>query len=90
MAEEVATTGGWLVYGSRGWIGGKICDILREQGQTLNVGQARIERMTEVEAELDKYKPEFVINAAGTTGRPNVDWCEDHQPETIRLVFVLN
>lgn len=24
-----------------------------------------------------------VINCAGKTGRPNVDWCEDHKIETI-------
>jgi len=33
-----------------------------------------------------------VLNAAGVTGRPNVDWCEDHRPETIRanVVGLLN
>jgi dTDP-4-dehydrorhamnose reductase len=25
-----------------------------------------------------------VINCAGKTGRPNIDWCEDHKPETLR------
>ena len=24
-------------------------------------------------------KPTHVLNAAGLTGRPNVDWCEDHK-----------
>lgn len=37
-----------------------------------------------VNAELDKYKPTHVLNAAGSTGRPNVDWCEDHKEDTIR------
>lgn len=27
---------------------------------------------------------DIVINAAGKTGRPNVDWCETHQAETFR------
>ncbi len=35
-------------------------------------------------AELEKVKPTHVLNAAGSTGRPNVDWCEDHKEETIR------
>jgi dTDP-4-dehydrorhamnose reductase len=26
-----------------------------------------------------------VLNAAGLTGRPNVDWCESHKQETIRV-----
>jgi 3,5-epimerase/4-reductase len=31
-----------------------------------------------------QFKPTHVLNAAGVTGRPNVDWCEDHKIETIR------
>lgn len=31
---------------------------------------------------LDEHRPDAVINAAGRTGRPNVDWCETHQTET--------
>lgn len=26
-----------------------------------------------------QVKPTHVLNAAGLTGRPNVDWCEDHK-----------
>lgn len=33
---------------------------------------------------LSQFKPTHVLNAAGVTGRPNVDWCEDHKIETIR------
>lgn len=35
-------------------------------------------------AELDRVQPTHVLNAAGSTGRPNVDWCEDHKEETMR------
>jgi dTDP-4-dehydrorhamnose reductase len=31
-----------------------------------------------------QHKPKVVINAAGKTGKPNVDWCETHQAETSR------
>ncbi|CAM9157225.1 unnamed protein product, partial [Laminaria digitata] len=34
--------------------------------------------------EIESIKPTHVLNAAGVTGRPNVDWCESHRPETIR------
>lgn len=33
---------------------------------------------------LEAYHPDAVINCAGKTGRPNVDWCETHQEETYR------
>ena len=32
---------------------------------------------------LEKVKPTHVINCAGKTGRPNIDWCEDHKMETM-------
>ncbi|HEY3821717.1 MAG TPA: sugar nucleotide-binding protein [Polyangiaceae bacterium] len=35
-------------------------------------------------AALREARPEAVVNAAGKTGRPNVDWCESHQTETYR------
>lgn len=37
----------------------------------------------DVSAFLDAEKPDVVINCAGKTGRPNVDWCEDHKSETL-------
>lgn len=33
---------------------------------------------------LRAEQPWCVVNAAGKTGRPNVDWCETHQAETTR------
>lgn len=31
---------------------------------------------------LEKYPGHILINCAGKTGRPNIDWCEDHKGET--------
>lgn len=38
---------------------------------------------------INKYHPDVVINCIGKTGKPNVDWCETHQDETVEanLVF---
>uniref|UniRef100_A0A6N2NJY1 NAD-dependent epimerase/dehydratase domain-containing protein n=1 Tax=Salix viminalis TaxID=40686 RepID=A0A6N2NJY1_SALVM len=33
---------------------------------------------------FEYVNPTHVFNAAGVTGRPNVDWCESHKVETIR------
>ena len=38
-----------------------------------------------VAAELSRVRPSSVINAAGKTGKPNVDWCESHPLETARV-----
>lgn len=32
---------------------------------------------------LEQYQPDAVLNATGVRGKPNVDWCETHQLETI-------
>jgi 3,5-epimerase/4-reductase len=31
---------------------------------------------------MGAHRPQVVINTAGKTGKPNVDWCETHQRET--------
>jgi len=46
--------------------------------------ESRLENREEVEKELDDIMPSHVLMAAGITGRPNIDWCEDNKPETIR------
>lgn len=74
----------YLVYGSTGWVGQKICQLLDEKGHYYHTGIARLEDRTTLEAELQVANPTCVINCAGVVGKPNVDWCEDHQPETIR------
>ncbi len=44
---------------------------------------ARVNSKQDVLDMLEKHQPDAVLNAAGVKGKPNVDWCEDHQIETI-------
>ena len=75
----------YLVFGGKtGWIGKQIVDLLTDQGKTFYIAESRTENRQNVTLEIEKYNPTHVINAAGVTGRPNVDWCEDHRQETIR------
>ena len=85
IAHNQFEKGGYLVYGKTGWIGGKLIRLLTKAGETIHLGTARLENREDLQREIDATKPEFVLNAAGVTGRPNVDWCEDHRPETIRV-----
>ncbi|MCD4760540.1 sugar nucleotide-binding protein [bacterium] len=43
-----------------------------------------VETVADVEELIDTYKPDAILNAAGVVGKPNVDWCETHQIETIK------
>ncbi len=40
---------------------------------------------TSVRDALREHRPDAVVNAAGKTGRPNVDWCESHPVETYKV-----
>ena len=74
----------YLVYGRTGWIGGMIGALLAERGAEWEYGTARLEDRASVIADFERVCPTHVINAAGVTGRPNVDWCETHRAETVR------
>lgn len=75
----------FLVFGGeKGWIGQMIVKLLKEQGKEVHVAHSRLENREDVEKEIKKYNPKYIMNCAGVTGRPNVDWCEDHKQETIR------
>lgn len=54
------------------------------EGSDLVLGKARLQNRESIEKEIEEVKPTHILNCAGVTGRPNVDWCEDHQAETIR------
>ena len=74
----------YLLYGSTGWIGGMLINLLADSGKTVIFGKARLENRQDIEKEINQYQPTRILNCAGVTGRPNVDWCEDHKQETIR------
>eukprot|EP01025_Chloroclados_australasicus_P004563 TRINITY_DN1115_c0_g1_i2.p1 TRINITY_DN1115_c0_g1~~TRINITY_DN1115_c0_g1_i2.p1 ORF type:complete len:352 (-),score=29.13 TRINITY_DN1115_c0_g1_i2:284-1339(-) len=82
----------FLVFGKSGWIGGLVGDYLKEKGYKFEYANCRMENREAVQAEIDRVKPTNVLSAAGVTGRPNVDWCEDHKIETIRanVIGILN
>ncbi len=69
-----------LIFGGTGYLGGKLKEIYPD-AHTPNVD---IADPVSVRAVFDDVKPDIVINAAGKTGKPNVDWCEDHKEETLR------
>ena len=57
--------------------------FLKVFGVEAEISPLRLEDFSAVKAELELKKPDVVVNCAGKTGRPNVDWCEDHKMETL-------
>lgn len=68
-----------LIFG-QGYVAHKFQDSF---GPEVEISTVRIEDYSVVKAELEAKKPDVVVNCAGKTGRPNVDWCEDHKMETL-------
>lgn len=91
-----------LVYGASGWVGSQIVKLLQADiyfnGLEIVECSARIEYLSQVEEEFTRHHQPpnsqvvRVINCAGKTGRPNVDWCESHKDETLQgnLIGSLN
>lgn len=73
----------FLITGPRGYLGQHFQQFLSNQGETVIPSQADIGDLKAVLNELNEHKPDVIINCAGKTGRPNVDWCETHQAETL-------
>lgn len=74
----------FLIWGGEGWVAGHLKELLQQQNEKVFTTTVRMENREAVIAELDRVKPTHVLNCAGCTGRPNVDWCEDNKEQVIR------
>lgn len=75
-----------LLLGASGYIGEAFAIELRRRKKdflALARKQSDYTRFDVLLEYLKSKKPEFVINAAGYTGKPNVDACEDHKADTL-------
>jgi len=75
--SKISNSKSFLIYGSSGWIGSLLRNILKTQGFKIHLGKSRLQNLQELEHEISSIKPDHILCAAGVTGRPNVDWCED-------------
>ena len=76
-----------LLLGGTGYIGEAFVRELKQRGQdfiSLSRMQVDYTRFDVLLNFLRERKPEFVVNAAGYTGKPNVDACELHQADTLQ------
>lgn len=69
----------YLILGRNGWLAQKFNQYIEDSYNS----EVDILDLPALRRELDEKRPEVVINAAGITGRPNIDWCEEHKAETV-------
>mmetsp|Transcript_48465 Transcript_48465/g.85471 ORF Transcript_48465/g.85471 Transcript_48465/m.85471 type:complete len:700 (-) Transcript_48465:15-2114(-) len=74
----------FLVFGKSGWLGGMCGRILEAKSIDYQYAKCRMQEREKVKRELLSSGCTHVLNCAGVTGRPNVDWCETHKKETVR------
>lgn len=67
-----------LIFG-QGYFGKKFHEHFRDS----ILSGVRIKTKEDVLQEIKRFNPDVVINCAGKTGNPNIDWCEDHKMESI-------
>lgn len=75
-----------LLLGASGYIGSAFAQCLTDRGSEFTAVSRKDVDYTRFPALLElfkKTKPQFVINAAGYTGKPNVDACETARADTL-------
>ena len=75
-----------ILLGATGYIGSAFAEVLEQKGCVYTaLSRAKLDytRFSVLTEFLRQHKPTFLINAAGVTGKPNVDACEVARTETL-------
>lgn len=77
-----------MIYllGGSGYVGQAYQALLKKKGiayRNLRRSEVDYTNVAVLAAELKRDRPEFLINSAGYTGKPNVDACEVHKDECL-------
>ena len=81
-----------LLLGGRGFVGTAFAKALENRSLPFAVVSRRqcdYTRRDQLIELIDQTKASFLVNAAGYTGKPNVDACEHHKAECLQGNAVL-
>lgn len=76
-----------VILGATGWVGQTFIEILKRRGTphvAISRHQVDYQKFPVLLDFLRKQKPEFLVNVAGYTGKPNVDACETARADTLQ------
>jgi dTDP-4-dehydrorhamnose 3,5-epimerase len=79
----------YIVLGGDGFLGSNICKILEKQKKNYIKLNTRFECIEIISTLFQLYKPKYVINAAGISGKPTVAWCENNKELTLKVNYHL-
>jgi dTDP-4-dehydrorhamnose 3,5-epimerase-like enzyme/dTDP-4-dehydrorhamnose reductase len=78
----------YLVLGASGFLGKRCVEALRAAGKTVFESRARLADTGAIRQQVAKSRTKYVICAAGISGRPTIDWCDDHEQETFETNYL--
>jgi dTDP-4-dehydrorhamnose 3,5-epimerase-like enzyme/dTDP-4-dehydrorhamnose reductase len=73
----------YIIFGGNGYIGSNIIYYLKKFNKNYIKCNLRLDNIYEIEKYINFYQPQYIINCAGLTGKPNIFWCNEHKIETI-------
>lgn len=76
-----------LILGSTGYVAGAFAKLLKKNDQAfklLSRNDLDYTQPAQLDAFLSQHKPDFIINCAGYTGKPNVDACESDKANCLQ------
>ncbi len=75
------------IFGATGYLGSHFVTYFKQKNWEVFTDRVDIRDLSLIEKALDKTTPDVVLNCAGITGTPNVDWCETHK-ESAALINI--
>jgi len=73
------------ILGASGFLGGSAAAFFAAHGHAVVTERVDITDLPALRAAFKRHAPDAVINFAGVRAYPNIDWCEDHKEETVRV-----
>ncbi len=67
------------IFGATGYLGSHFVEYFNQKNWEVFTDRVDIRDLSLIEKALDTTQPDVVLNCAGVTGTPNVDWCETHK-----------
>lgn len=82
-----------LLFGSTGWIGGKVKKIMQDNNFIVIDAHSRLDSFENIKDEIDNTDFDYCFLCAGITRDPsnpssNIDWCETHKEVTMNINYL--
>ena len=75
----------FYILGTSGFMGSRCAEYLKSKKHTVFTERIDVTDLPALKKEFQVTRPDVVINFAGVRAYPNIDWCEDHKEETVKV-----